>query len=278
MFLRAEPFHNLAQFRRLIVAPFEQRKVVAKERLIMLYNSMVLRQTKEILELPGKEECTRTPPLSDSERAQYDMSLKLMNRFLHQQIGGLDDRITFTAFHAHLQLRIFCNHGTYQPPFSFQRPNAMDEAEARHAEDGTEDATLCVRCQARQSAIASERRQEYFTDNCGHFLCGECWAELGLQVTQCPRCRGIQTTLNDPSLGLPQGPEEPNDDDYNAASLQDVGDGGGCSNISENYFMPNGQSTKMTALVEDLKIAVNGTSQDTEGNSFKTKRLVGWCF
>ncbi|KAK5653816.1 hypothetical protein OQA88_7974 [Cercophora sp. LCS_1] len=244
-FLRAEPFHSLAQFRRFICIPFEQGETIARDRLIMLYDSLVLRRTKDILELPGHEEVTRNLELDEEERRQYNKTSNLVNRYMRTQAthlpGGpahaLDSwkSTKFGLFQAHLQLRILCNHGTFQKPFSWKKRDVREErvaeAEAMMSEIGLRSELRCDGCGHQRSIVPSS--QTRFAENCGHLLCDDC---LDDSVTdRCPLCQRFAKT------DVPM-----RDGDHTADHKSD-------------YFNKEGHSTKMNQLMTDVKAGVEDT-------------------
>ncbi|EMR66184.1 putative dna repair and recombination protein rad5c protein [Eutypa lata UCREL1] len=129
-FLRAEPFHSIALFRRFIVAPFDQGDPVVKDRLVQLYDSLCLRRTKDLLTLPGVKEHIRQLEFSPEERLHYQGTMNILDRSIRERVGQYDPKGKFGQFQARLQLRILCNHGTYQKPFSWKRSSLKDANEA----------------------------------------------------------------------------------------------------------------------------------------------------
>lgn len=56
-FLRAEPFDKRPIFRQFICQPFDLlNQSLARDRLILLYDSLVLRRSKDVLDLPEPSE------------------------------------------------------------------------------------------------------------------------------------------------------------------------------------------------------------------------------
>lgn len=254
-FLRAEPFHSLAQFRRFICIPFEQGETIAKDRLIMLYDSLVLRRTKDILHLPKHEERTRKLALTDEERIQYDKTERLLNRYMRTQAthfhGGAANRTDdawkstkFGLFQAHLQLRILCNHGTYQKPFSWKKRDIREErqaeTEAMMSEIGMRAELRCDGCNHQRSIVPSS--QTRFAEDCGHLLCDDCLDESF--TDRCPLCQRFEKT------------------DVHMRDSDDHGiDGHENLHHKSNYFNEKGFSTKVAKLMEDVKVDVQSTKR-----------------
>ncbi|KAI9663837.1 MAG: hypothetical protein M1821_007327 [Bathelium mastoideum] len=128
-FLRIRPFDSMANFRHYVVNPFEESergRQLAVQRLTTLIDSLCLRRTRELLHLPAEQQCTRMLDFSSEERNQYIRSKKIMIQTIKQRAGDFDGQNMFSMFHAQQQLRIMCNHGTYQHHFQFQRHSLHD--------------------------------------------------------------------------------------------------------------------------------------------------------
>ncbi|KAK3315982.1 SNF2 family N-terminal domain-containing protein [Apodospora peruviana] len=275
-FLRAEPFHSLAQFRRFICIPFEQGESAAKDRLILLYDSLCLRRTKDILTLPGHSERTRELVLTDNEKRQYAKTMNILNRYMRQQVGqhsgsgsighgnyhNFQSWMTtkFGLFQAHLQLRILCNHGTLQKPFSWKKRNLKDEKAAEReafvGELGLGSEVMCDGCRQPRPILGSTSGAgNGFVENCAHSFCLECLEDCselpGMgNVRHCPLCQrwgmalaDANSTSNDGSGGdVAMGDGECHDDV-----------GGEVNVHHKDYFNHSGYSTKMNKLIEDVK-------------------------
>ncbi|KAI0514753.1 hypothetical protein F5B22DRAFT_636859 [Xylaria bambusicola] len=237
-FLRADPFDNITQFRRFIVLPFEQGDEIVKDRLVLLYDSLCLRRNKDILLLPGTEERERPLQFSPEEMRQYNSTLKTLQRSVSEKVGQFDKHREFGLFQAQLQLRILCNHGTYQKPFSWKRI-ALQLDESLAAGSGTNFESKCDGCEQPRPALILT------TNSCGHFFCTSCleYLEEILKPTDsmpCPRCH-----YKDAAKCLRNGtvPTRVNNPKRNYRDTL----------ARSAYFKETGFSTKMNALVEDVK-------------------------
>ena len=115
-FTKASPFDSMATFRRFITIPFEEGgdyRSLASWRLGRLLDSVCLRRTKDLLDLPDRQDRTCTLELSREEREQYDQTMKRMARAIRMNAEGSDKKSLFGLFQALLQLRLLCNHGTF---------------------------------------------------------------------------------------------------------------------------------------------------------------------
>ncbi|KAL9094080.1 MAG: hypothetical protein Q9165_003750, partial [Trypethelium subeluteriae] len=246
-FLRARPFDSMANFRRYIVNPFEESEAgreLATERLTTLIDSLCLRRTKELLDLPEEQRRTRMLSLSVDERSQYERTKTIMIQAIKQSAGEFDRKNTFSMFQAQLQLRILCNHGTFQHHFQFQRRSLRDEQEDAFCSSGGNGVIKCSSCKRSMPTLGSNKIYRTFAEDCAHVLCSECLessdqdSDLGSSdigdddtISHCPPCAttGVVAKLK---LGAAYQKSEERDDDY---------------------FRSEGYSTKMVALMQDVK-------------------------
>lgn len=246
-FLRADPFHALATFRKFIALPFDEgpkRRKVAIERFTRLLDSICLRRSKDLLHLPDPDNVVRQISLSPEERAQYDQTQKVMMRAIKHQHGVFDAKSTLGMFQVQLQLRILCNHGTWQQSFSWSRRklHLLDEREAMEASVGRDGERTCSACRQTMPLFGAGSFFSQY-DGCRHVLCSECVEQTTLQSqdtakSRCPLCSSLwnATTKTHRSKHTSQ---------------------------EDMYFRPEGRSSKMEALMVDVM-----------NNIWTTKRFV----
>ncbi|KAL6401433.1 DNA repair and recombination protein rad5c [Ilyonectria robusta] len=298
VFLKAEPFQSMARFRAYLVLPFEQNDPIAKDRLVMLYDSLVLRRSKDILSLPGQSERIRKLYLRDDERARYNKTMEILNRYIRQQVGDHMMKSKFGLFQAHLQLRILCNHGTHQKSFAWKRKNRnmIDEKEAFLTELGLNAERKCSGCDQPRPIIDTMNTGSDFVDKCSHFICRDCLDTPGTPdstqvmaepLRRCPICALSRKAPDDSmsrfsngsfneshevlmhdvdAFGLDNGGSNESHD----VDMQDVDD---TDRQKDAYFNETGYSTKMTALVNDVKETL-GESVRQEDGTFRTPKSI----
>ncbi|KAF2128363.1 hypothetical protein P153DRAFT_357729 [Dothidotthia symphoricarpi CBS 119687] len=236
-FLRVNPFHNISTFRKYVALPFEERgkrRQLAIERFTKLLDSLCLRRTKELLHLPDQQHRIRNVELSPEERVQYDQTKSIMFRAVRNQVGVFDQKSTLGMFQIQLQLRILCNHGTWQQPFSWNRHklHLLDEREAMEASLGREGEVTCSACRQTMPLLGVGLMYKRYSEHCRHILCLEC-IEQSMPPGQeslpahCPLCSPLWAT---PTQMQPA----------KHASQEDL------------YFRSDGQSSKMDALMADV--------------------------
>jgi SWI/SNF-related matrix-associated actin-dependent regulator of chromatin subfamily A3 len=216
---------------------------MAIERFTRLLDSLCLRRTKDVLHLPDEKHRVRRIHLSSEEQAQYKHTYDIMFRTIKNQNGVFDQKSTLGMFQVQLQLRIICNHGTWQQPFSWNRRklHLLDEREAVEASLGRDGEITCSACQQTLPLFNTGTLFRRYTEHCRHVLCMEC---LSTSMTsdqeslpsRCPLCQ----PLWDANSGAPRS---------NHASQEDT------------YFRPNGRSSKMEALMEDVSVDVWNTKR-----------------
>jgi SWI/SNF-related matrix-associated actin-dependent regulator of chromatin subfamily A3 len=245
-FLRVSPLHNLSNFRKHIAIPFDeggQRRQLSIQRFAKLLDSLCLRRTKDVLHLPEEEHRVRNIQLSLEERTQYDQTQNIMFRAVRNQNGMFDQKSTLGMFQVQLQLRIICNHGTWQQPFSWNRRklHLLDEREAMEASLGRDGEITCSACRQTMPLFNTGSMFHRYTEHCTHVLCLEC-LEQSMPSGQeslskrCPLC----TSLWDASTQPPRAKH---------ASQEDT------------YFRAEGRSSKMETLMSDVLADVTTTKR-----------------
>ncbi|OIW28319.1 hypothetical protein CONLIGDRAFT_577125 [Coniochaeta ligniaria NRRL 30616] len=258
-FLRVEPWNHRHQFRKHIAAPFENNDPVVIERLVMLYESLVLRRTKDILTLPGQDVRTRDLELSKEEREQYKRTHNILNRRIRHVPGGDEAEDKFGLFQAELQLRILCNHGTWQKLFSWEKQDLVDEQEARFVDAGVDAEANCAGCKQPRPILGSNRIYNQFIEGCSHMLCAECLEDCSgesTSINSCPLCKRFRKSN---AATEPSSPDESDsDEDTPMADAEDQSTAQ-LRKRDDAYFNFQGHSTKMEALVSDVKVDLQTT-------------------
>ena len=243
-FLKVNQFHSIANFRRYIVQPIEdrsdKRRKLAKERFAQLLDSLYLRRTRELLRLPNQRDRVRKICLSHEERAQYNQVKSMMTRAIQNQVGSFDHKNTLGMFQLQLQLRIMCNHGTFQQPFNWNRRHLKDTREAMELDWGTTGEVSCSNCRAIMPLHGSAQFKRY-NSICKHVLCYECMEDTQSfsrdDTSVCPMCSTLrQANSSFKSL----------QNSFQQKRSQVSGDG-------NNYFRQSGNSSKMNRLMCDIQ-------------------------
>jgi SWI/SNF-related matrix-associated actin-dependent regulator of chromatin subfamily A3 len=227
-FIRIYPFDRLGIFRKFISVPFTEggsRMATGRHNLLKIFDAMCIRRTKEHLNLAGSTETLHGVSLSPGERAQYNKTKSDMSRALHHLAGNSESNNRFSMFQAQLQLRLLCNHGTFQHQFHWARGrNSRDAREDILMAAGSDGEVLCSGCAQMVPGVLSTRALD-LSETCAHVLCSECRSGTS---DGCPVCEASFTSSRRPTVTRPQ------------------------STAEESYFCSGGYSSKMVALVQDL--------------------------
>lgn len=221
---------------------------MAKDRLTLLFQAFCLRRTKEIIDLPQLRKTVRKLSLSMEERTQYENTLKILCRMNSHRVGEAEQSSKFGTFQINLQMRLLCNHGTWQQPFSWHRRSYRDEREAIISAVGENSVITCAGCEMPMPILGSSRLNHNLYEQCSHALCLECIQQSNTpndegQAQHCPICIHW---LRDPMVE--SGAVMENDSIPNYPPKDKTGD-------RDDYFDFNkeGYSTKMNALIEDVQ-------------------------
>ncbi|KAK1241241.1 hypothetical protein MKX08_001215 [Trichoderma sp. CBMAI-0020] len=254
-FIRAEPFCTAATFRKWIEVPFEQSTddstaaTAVKDRLIMLIEALCLRRTKESIDLPNVRTYLRELTFTPEERKKYENTKKILARMIDHRLGETDKVSRFGTFQMNLQMRLLCNHGTYQQPFSWRRRSYQDEREAAAGALGHNHAIPCSGCQSPMPILGSSWMRTDYNKRCNHVFCSECIEESETQG----ECRLCLLTLG-PNMMR-------NNASANAEDVPDWPANDAAGNSDDHYFNKEGHSTKMKALIKDVEKDLNETKR-----------------
>jgi SWI/SNF-related matrix-associated actin-dependent regulator of chromatin subfamily A3 len=240
-YLKIRPFDNILTYRCYVTIPFDEhrsRRAAAADRLRTLMDSFCLRRTRHSVEFPQQTENLRRLDLSSAELEQYQQTKAMVDRVVKQRYGEIDHKNAFGLFQAQLQLRLLCNHGTYQNPFAWTtHRNVVSERESIAEIFGHAKELRCACCgqplpMTQTNSIWSQ------STTCNHVCCLECLEQtvgiddddFELELSKCPVCasQNISTKLK----------RRPNQQS--------------ASQLSADYFRQHGTSTKISAVLRDV--------------------------
>lgn len=231
-FLRLSPFDRLGIFKVYISEPFRANsggRPRAKKALVALLDLFSLRHSKALVDLNNFEEKVKIVKMTGSETDLYDRTWNDMTRSMRNNVNHQDADSKLGKFQVQLQLRLLCNHGTFQHQFhwlqdpSSRDQNAHEDFQARM--DLGED-MFCSVCKETLGSHEMETRVPY--DICQHIFCFKCRPE---DEPECPICVANSSRLvREKTKGL---------SDQNTALPE--------------YFKADGHCTKMEELRRDLE-------------------------
>ncbi|TVY78219.1 DNA repair protein RAD5A [Lachnellula suecica] len=243
-FIRAGPLDNVSEFRKYISSPLVKGADQGLENIRLLLDSICLRRTNKLLHLPEVFDEDRIIEFSALETSLYAATQGEMIKAIKQHDSqARNAKGYFGIFQLQLQLRRLCNHGTFQKSFSRISGDEVafdpEEAFAHLQKRGDAKCSYCTNVVTGLKDI-EEKVGGIFTI-CGHLLCASCIPryEAGLKTSdsnfRCPLC--LRTITKD-FLVKEKGATVENASEPRAKS---------------NYFEESGISSKLSALIGDLK-------------------------
>jgi SNF2 family DNA or RNA helicase len=243
-FVRSSPLEDLHMFKKHIISPLMKRSEKGVGNLRQLLDSVCLRRTKQLLDLPEVVSESRLLNFSPREKKQYietrDKLIQTIrqSRFLPKNKGYLG------VFQLQLQLRRLCNHGTFQKPSL-----SVEEFDPEQAITYLKKQKIakCEVCSTTVTGIHNiEEQQSGSFTTCGHLLCSKCAPKMkeALQKVEgrdgCLQCSLCPETIFGGYLV---------DEDVSAKSTKN-----GSKHLSAwQYFDKGGCSTKISAVIADIE-------------------------
>jgi SWI/SNF-related matrix-associated actin-dependent regulator of chromatin subfamily A3 len=118
-FLRIPQLDTAAAFRKHVIHPLMKGTGAGSESLRLLLDSICLRRSKNLLDLPDINVEDRVLEFSEAEREQYLSAELAMSKAIKHQVNlESTKKRYFGIFQLEMRLRRLCNHGTFQRPFS----------------------------------------------------------------------------------------------------------------------------------------------------------------
>ena len=195
-FLGLAPFDNVADFKKYIVAPIMKDQGIRALRLLL--DSICLRRTKILLNLPDLKDEYRLLQFSDEERGFYNSTEAEMSQTIkRQEMVEKSKRQYFGIFQLQLRLRRICDLGTFESRDSLTTKSDEFDPEETLATLREMTNAECIYCGLKVSKSQSGKPSDriYFT-TCGHLLCSKCVPpfEIALKAKaqgsnlSCPLC------------------------------------------------------------------------------------------
>ena len=244
-FIHQKPFHNMPTFRSFVAIPFEDiaRKRQGIERLTLLLEALCLRRTIDSVNIPRQKESECYVDFTAEERDQYEKTKEIMYRSLTQQANERRNRKSVSGmFQIFLQLRILCNHGTYQQHFLWAKRDLLDAEEDAVCSLTRDSFNRCSGCREPLPILFRDKSPKYL-EQCKHVLCRSCIADSYEQsdpneLQHCPLCMPV---------GGPPIPLHPRNQSRGTNELSRF------ENRMIDYFHPKGKSSKIERLVLDVQ-------------------------
>ena len=241
--IRASPLDDLHKFRKHVVAPLTKNMENGVENLRQLLDSVCLRRTKQLLNLPQVISELQLLSFSAREEQQYtETTEKLANIINKNGLQLKNGKGCLDVFQLQLQRRRLCNHGTFQKlslgPGEFDPDQAIAHMKKQN------DAK-CESCSIQITGIRGieEKRSGHFTV-CGHLLCTKCVPKMKSALKAADGKDGYLQCSVCPELIF--GKYLIEEDSGQSKS--------GSNHLSAwQYFDKEGCSTKISTLVADIE-------------------------
>jgi SNF2 family DNA or RNA helicase len=245
-FIRSSPLDDFHTFRKHVIKPLLKGSENGVENLRLLLDSLCLRRTKELLNLPEAAYDVRLLNFSAKEEQHYIQTRDKLIKMIHQNRMQPKSKSSYLGvFQLQLQLRRLCNHGSFQK-LSLGAEEFDPEQAIAHLKQ--QKSAKCEACGTNISGIhgIEETQSGNFT-TCGHLLCMKCIPNLKLALGtvdgqddkfQCSLCKKFVSA------------EYIVADDTTSAKASKSG----TKHLSAwQYFDRGGCSTKVSAVVEDIE-------------------------
>jgi SNF2 family DNA or RNA helicase len=244
-FIRTSPLDDLLKFRKHIISPLTKGSENGVENLRQLLDSVCLRRTKQLLHLPEAIFELQQLRFSVKEEQQYNETRDKLVKLIHKNgLKAKHQKGYLGVLQLQLQLRRFCNHGTFQKASLGTDEFDPDQAIALLKK---QKIAKCEACSVNITGIKGieETCSGSFTV-CGHLLCMKCVPKMksALKLVdgrdgcfQCSLCPEV--VFGDYLIGEAGTTKSTNHGSKSLSAWQ--------------YFDKEGCSTKVSAVVTDIE-------------------------
>jgi SNF2 family DNA or RNA helicase len=199
-------------FQQHVVTPSRKNLRRGYTVLRLILGSLCLRRTRDLLDILQPYLSQSEVAFSKSESVQYKSIIKRVRRDIDVAVSGHSNKTSQQIMpKALLELRIFCNQGTFTPKLQSGEEAELDAEEQLSLLQQTDDA-ICVKCATIISTVTVSDQVEIFESGivgkCSHPLCSLCYADavddpLTNETYTCPLCKQVtvpQALPNNSSL------------------------------------------------------------------------------
>ncbi|RDW85273.1 hypothetical protein BP6252_02863 [Coleophoma cylindrospora] len=233
-FLRVPLLDTAPAFKKHVIDPLMKETGAGSESLRILLDSICLRRSKNLLDLPDIDVNDRVLQFSDEEMEQYKSAeLEMSKAIKHQANLESSKRGFFGIFQMEMRLRRLCNHGTYQKPFTPGLEAGQNTGSGFNTPqpNGDTQCDLCG-CHMSREVFGDDLLSSHFTV-CGHLLCSKCAPEFEHRIATAKDENGLQCPLCQARLA---------EDHFQSDNI-----------ATGEYFRDDGESSKIAALLEDIE-------------------------
>ncbi|KAH7308435.1 SNF2 family N-terminal domain-containing protein [Stachybotrys elegans] len=197
-FLKMPVLEKPETFRKFITKPISSGTNDCYQNLQRLLQSVCLRRTRELLNLPEPETYYQTLPLTASEYTEYNELLRECKRDIDMAVSGRGKgQLKSAMLESLLKVRLFCNNGraaAVLPPGPKVLPEDPDELLAYLQQ---RDENFCAHCDGVVYFISNTAETDggMFLPSCRHLVCHSCSEHMNIgkggnstRKGNCPLC------------------------------------------------------------------------------------------
>lgn len=199
-FCKVPQLHEPADFQKYVAKITRKSLHQGCNVLRQVLSPICLRRTKALLDLPEPERIDHIVEFSDAEKERYGALLQQSRLLLDASVSGkATDRPKHTILQAILQLRIFCNLGTFMPHVQDMSDETYLDPDEALTLLQEEDQAVCAVCFAGVTVInQASDLDSAVLGTCSHILCVVCqaaatMAPVGSGPYQCLVCEQTVT-------------------------------------------------------------------------------------
>ncbi|KAI9662396.1 MAG: hypothetical protein M1821_008563 [Bathelium mastoideum] len=190
-FLKVPILENVPTFRKFIINPIISTAKGRFQNLGTLLQTICIRRTREVLNLPEPVVQLRRLPLTEVERAEYDDLLREGRMKIDMAVSGHARRsVESTVLESLLRLRLFCNNGSANADLMMGLNGLPSDPEEALSYLQQFEQNICAYCNATVNSIngSAENDTGMLIPSCTHLVCPICMPDHIEHKRSCPIC------------------------------------------------------------------------------------------
>lgn len=244
-FIHASRLDDLQSFRKYVIGPLMKGSGNGVSNLRQILDSVCLRRTKRLLDLPDVIFEDRLLSFSAKEEQHYIRTReKFVQMMKDNRLQPNSQKDWWGVFQLQLQLRRLCNHGTFHKLSPVTDSFNPQEAMALLLGEGETKCQVCSKEITGVHEIYEEQSGKFTV--CGHLLCTECAPKMEIALQKiigrddCFQCSLCRELVFGNYLITEEDSHRPSESDSKHISAW-------------QSFEKDGYSTKVSTVVADLQ-------------------------